>query len=94
MAKKNMNPENLAAKLSDPEAKKALLNAMKEISETMSEMETSRIQIGEIVAAVFDKYEIPKPYIRKVARLYHKQTVVAFENEAAVIKDLYKAITS
>jgi len=94
MAKQNIDPANLTAKLSDPEAKKAMLNAIKEISETMSEMETSRIQIGEIVASVYDKYEIPKPYIRKVSRLYHKQNVVAFENEAAVIKDLYKAITS
>lgn len=74
--------------------KEALLGVVREISEEFSKMDDAREQVKEIINAAHDNFGIPKPMIRKVARLYHKRTAAAFEAEAAEIKSIYSSITS
>lgn len=74
--------------------KEALLEVVREISEELTKMDESRDQIKEIISAANSAFDIPKPMIRKVARLYHKRTAAAFEAEAAEIKSIYSSITS
>jgi len=81
------------ADLKDDTAKRELLDAIKEISTELGKMEECRDQIKEIINATADAFDIPKPLIRKVSKLYYKKTAAQFENETAEIKSLYKQIT-
>lgn len=77
-----------------PEDCKAIRIALDQISEAMSEVQTQREQIAEIVKALEDKYKLPAKTFRKVAQMYHKQNMPQFENETSEIKDVYKAIVT
>lgn len=77
----------------DDKAKKELLGAIREITELLEKNDENRDMIKEIINATADTFDIAKPLIRKVARLYHKKNVAQFENEAAEIKSVYKQIT-
>ena len=79
--------------LTDPKAQKELRGAVKEISVQLAQMDDCRDQIKEIINAAADTFNLPKPLIRKVSRLYHKKNAAQFENEAAEIKNVYKHIT-
>lgn len=76
------------------EDSKAIRIALDQISEELSTIQTSKVQINEILKALEDKYKVPKKTLRKVANLYFKQTVTEFENEASEIKEVYKSIVS
>lgn len=73
---------------------KAIRVACEQISESLSEIETARTQINETLKALQDKYKTPAKIFRKVAFMYHRQTVTAFEEETEEIKELYKSIAS
>lgn len=70
----------------------AFLNGVKEIELQLSAMDECRYQVKNIVDALHSSLEVPKPYIRKVARLFHKKAGAAFEEEASEIKSLYAAL--
>lgn len=78
----------------DPKERQAIRTALDQISEQMSDIQTAKVQINEILKALEDKYKIPKKTLRKVANLYFKQTVTEFETEASEIKEVYKSIVS
>lgn len=80
--------------IEDPKAKQEMLDAVREICEQFCIMDDARDQVKEIIAAAHDALDIPKPMIRKVARLYHKKNASAVEAENAAIKNLYSVITS
>lgn len=75
------------------EDRKAIHQALTQISEELSTIATCKTQINEILKSIEDKYKVPKKTMRKVANLHYRQTVVEFENEAAEIKQVYSAIT-
>lgn len=79
---------------STPEDRKAIRIALDQISEAMSEIQTQRVQINETLKALEDKFKVAPKTFRKVAALYHKQTVTQFENETSEIKELYESVTS
>lgn len=79
---------------SSTEDRKAILTALDQISESMSEMQTQREQIRETLKALEDKYKLSTKTFRKVAMMYHKQNVVEFENETSEIKEVYKTIVT
>jgi hypothetical protein len=79
--------------LTDEKTKKELLGVVKEISVHLEAMDENREQIKEIINAAADAFELPKPLIRKVSRLYYKKNAAQFENETADIKNVYKHIT-
>jgi predicted DNA-binding transcriptional regulator YafY len=79
---------------SSPEDRKAIRNALEEISKCLSNIDTERVQIREILTALEDKYKIPAKAFRKVSQLYHKQNVVDFETETSEIKEIYKVVSS
>lgn len=80
--------------LKDEKTKLELIAVMKEISLEMSNAETARDQIKEIINAASDTFDISKGLIRKVSRFYHKRNISEFENEASEIKNLYSQITA
>jgi hypothetical protein len=80
--------------LKDTNEQRAMLEAIKQISDELSAMDDARDQIKEIINATSDALDIEKSFIRKVAKLYHKKNAASFENETSVIKDLYQQITT
>jgi len=75
-----------------PEDVQAIKIALDQISEVLSDIKTQQIQINEIAKALEDKYKISAKTFRKVANLYHRQSVAQFENEDAEIRDMYMSI--
>lgn len=80
--------------LKDENEQRAMLEAIKQISDELSNMDDARDQIKEIINATSDALDIEKSFIRKVAKIYHKKNAASFENETSVIKDLYQQITT
>lgn len=79
--------------IEDDKTKAELLGAVREISTELSKIDEARDQIKEIIDATADAFKLPKPLIRKVAKLYHKKNAAQFEHEADAIKSVYKQIT-
>jgi hypothetical protein len=79
--------------IEDDKTKEELLGAIREISAELAKMDEARDAIKEIIDAAADAFTLPKPLIRKVAKLYHKKTAAQFEHEAEEIKSVYKQIT-
>jgi hypothetical protein len=79
---------------SDPKTKQTLLNAIKEMSDSMTRIDAEKDLLKEIVEDVSDKCEVPKKYINKMARIYHKQNITEIKSENSDLEDLYEAITS
>lgn len=77
---------------STDEQKRAFVNAIKEISNSMVRTEAERDLIKEIVKEQSEELEIPKSLIKKVANAYHKQNRKQVEEEYDEFLDLYDEI--
>jgi len=77
---------------SDPKTKQTLLNAIKEISDSMTRVESERDLIKEIIDDVSDNVEVPKKYIRKMATIYHKQNLTEVKGEMDDVEALYESV--
>ena len=74
--------------------KKAIKDAMREISSSMTRTEAERDLIKEIINDISEKYEIPKKTFRKLARVYHKQNFTKEIEEHEEFELLYENITA
>jgi len=79
---------------SDPQSKQTLLNALKEISDSMTRVEAEKSLMKEIIDEVSDKVEVPKKYLRKMANIYHKQNLSEVRTEMDDVEALYEAVTT
>lgn len=84
----------LAQKLSNPADRKAIYDAIREISNSMTRMEAEKDLISETLKSVKDKFELPPKYVRKLATIYHKQNFNQIKEEQAEVEELYESITS
>ena len=84
----------LIQQLSDPAHRKAVYDALREISNSLTRMEAERDMIKEILNNVKEEYELPTKYTRKLAKIYHKQNFLEVKAEQAEIEDLYESLTS
>ncbi len=83
----------LVTSLSNPADRKAVYDALREISNSMTRMEAERDLIKETLNAVKDKYELPTKYTRKLAKIYHKQNFNEVKTEQSEVETLYETIT-
>jgi len=79
---------------SSPEDRAKVQSALKEISAAMTRAEAERDYINESLKMLEDEFELPKKYMRKVARVYHKQNINEVKNEFSDIEDIYTAVAS
>lgn len=79
---------------SSPEDRAKVQSALKEISAAMTRIEAEREYINESLKMLEDNFELPKKYMRKVSRVYHKQNINEVKNEFSDIEDIYTAVTS
>ena len=83
----------LVTQLSNPADRKAIYDALREISNSMTRMEAERDLIRETLNMVKDQYELPPKYTRKLAKIYHKQNFQEIKAEQAEVESLYEKIT-
>lgn len=79
---------------SSPEDRKAIKNALQEISNSLTRIEGERDLIKDILQTVQDNQNIPKKYVRKLAKIYHKQNYNEVQQEQDDLETLYETVAA
>ena len=77
---------------SSPEDRKKILDALVEISNSLTRIEAERDLIKDILTTVEDKFELPKKYTRKLAKIKHKQNFTEVQQEQDDVESLYESV--
>lgn len=78
---------------SNPAELKTIQNAMKEMSDCMIRIDSEKEAMKDIIDDLHEKYELPKKFISKMAKVYHKQSFDKESVESEDFADLYVAVT-
>lgn len=78
--------------ISSPADRKKIKDALVEISNSMTRIEAERDLIKEIVKTVSEDFELPKKYVNKMARLYHKQNFYNEQQQNDELASLYETV--
>lgn len=78
---------------SNPAELKTIQAAIKEMSDCMIRIQSEREAMKDIVDDLVEKYELPKKYINKMAKVYFKQNFDKETVEHEDFADLYVAVT-
>lgn len=74
------------------EDKVKIKNAIKEISNSMTRIDSERDLIKNIISDLCEDVEINKKHVRKMARVYHKQNYTEEQDTFAEFSELYEEI--
>jgi hypothetical protein len=77
---------------SSPDQVLKIKNSIKEISNSMTRIESEKDLIKEILGSLEEEFQLPKKYMKKVAVTYHKQNLNQIKEEFSEIEGLYSAI--
>jgi len=77
---------------SDEQSRNSIREALRQISDSLTRIEAERDHIKDILQVVEDKVDVPKKYIRKMARIYHKQNMSEVKAENDDIETLYEVV--
>lgn len=77
---------------STPADRKRLKDAMQEISNSYLRQEAEREFVKEAIISLEEDIGIPKKYLGKMARIYHKQNVSEIVSEIEEIEALLEVI--
>lgn len=77
---------------SDPEERKKIKLAVKEISNSMTRIDAEKENIKDIVSDLSKTHELPKPAIKKIAAWYHKQDLAASVGQVEDAQGLYETV--
>lgn len=80
--------------ITNPADRKKIKDALVEISDSMTRMEAERDLIKDIVKTVSDDFDLPKKYVSKMARLYHKQTFYNEQQQNDELATLYETVVA
>lgn len=78
--------------ISNPVDRKKIKDALQEISDSMTRIEAERDLIKDIVNDINDNFKLPKKYVNKMARIYHKQNFAKEQQETDELESLYLTI--
>ncbi len=79
---------------SNPADRKAILECMKEISNSMARMESEREFVREAIKDICEKQELSKKTFRRMAKVYHKQNFNKEIEEHEEFESMYETITN
>lgn len=80
--------------ISNPADRKKIKDALVEISNSMTRVEAERDLIKDIVKTISDDFDIPKKYVNKMARLYHKQSFYNEQQQNDELTTLYETVVA
>ena len=78
--------------ISNAADRKKILDAITEISNSMTRISAERDFIKDAVIDVSDKFQIPKKIVAKMARVYHKQSFNTESEENSEFESLYEEV--
>lgn len=77
---------------SSPEDKKKILNAMDEISNSMTRIEAERDQIKAIKAQMKEDFKFPPSVINRMAKVHHKRNFNEEQSQNEDFELLYESV--
>lgn len=77
---------------SDPNERKKMENSIKEISNSLTRIESEKDNIKSIVSDMVDVYTIPKTIINRIAKIYHKQSSATDFGQMEDTQALYETL--
>lgn len=77
---------------SNPEDLKRIKDAMQEISNSFTRIESEKDFQKDALAALEEDVGIPKKYLRKMSRIYHKQNMNQLKSEMETIDFLLEKV--
>jgi archaellum component FlaC len=77
---------------SNPEDLKRIKDAMQEISNSFTRIEAEKDFQKEALVSLEEDVGIPKKYLRKMARIYHKQNMNQIKSEMETIDFLLEKV--
>jgi hypothetical protein len=80
--------------LTSPADRKVLLDAVQELSNSMTRVDGERDFQKEAIAEVSGKLNLNKKYVRKLARIYHKNNLNDVKQENEDVETLYFEMTA
>lgn len=80
--------------ISSPTDREKILRMVKEISDSMTRIESERDLIKETINDMSDQFQLNKKYIRKMAKVYHKQNFQQEKQETEEFETLYEQVTT
>lgn len=80
--------------LSNPTDREKLFKVIKEIDNSMTRVDAERDYQKEAIEAISEELELEKKYVRKVARIYHRQNYSLVQQENDEVGQLYETIVS
>lgn len=80
--------------MNNPEDRKRLVGAMKEISDSMTRVDAEKDFQKEAIDSVSEDLGLEKKYIRKLATIYHKQNMTQFKQENEEVETLYEILVA
>ena len=78
--------------LPSPKDRETLLNAIKELSDSMTRVDAEKDFQKDVLAGVVEKLEIKKTMVSKLANVYHKQTYSKVQEESEQLETLYEEL--
>lgn len=79
--------------LSNPKDRERLLNAIKEIDNSLTRVSAERDFQKDAITSVAEDLDLEKKYVRKLATIYHKQNLSQVQQETEEVFELYELIT-
>lgn len=76
--------------LSNPEDRKKLYNAVVEMSNSMTRVDSEKDLQRDIINDIAEELAVEKKYVRKIANIYHKQNLSEVRNEMDEVEILYE----
>lgn len=76
--------------LSNPEDRKKLYNAVVEMSNSMTRVDSEKDLQRDIINDISEELDVEKKYVRKIANIYHKQNLSEVRNEMDEVEILYE----
>lgn len=79
-------------KISSEVDKKKIKNMLGEISNSYTRIAAERDLIKETIKEMSDQFDIPKPILRKMAKVYHKQNFHTEQADHEEFEQLYTEV--
>jgi predicted site-specific integrase-resolvase len=80
--------------LSSPADRKKLYDAVQELSNSMTRVDAERDFQKEAIKDVAESLNLDKKYVRKIARIFHKNNLNEVKQEHEDVETLYFEMTS
>lgn len=76
----------------DEVARNKIKSALQEISDSFTRISAERDMIKDVVDSISQQYNLPKKYVNKMARTFHKQNFANIVAENEQLEILYETV--